>query len=100
MNGQAKALVPALIGIITLLLTGITGCGSTSGEQQAINIAETRAVTIEQHRYQELDTAFRMEADKAAREIRLEIATDLAVDINSDSFVQLAAAQAAHRERG
>ena len=59
MNGQAKVLIPALIGIITLLLTGVTGIRLLPGEQQAIQIAETRAITLEAQNHQTLATAFR-----------------------------------------
>ncbi|MBS94899.1 MAG: hypothetical protein CL799_10705 [Chromatiales bacterium] len=100
MKGQAKALIPALIGIITLLLTGITGGISTPGEQQAINIAETRAVTIEQYRNQELGAAFRMEADAAARQTGLSIAADLAVTLKGNAAPTLAAAKSVHRDKG
>ena len=100
MNGQAKALIPALIGIITLLLTGITGCVNTPGEQQAFAIAETRAVTLEQYRHQELETAFRAEANKAVRHTGLSIAADLAVGLKSNSALRLAATKAVHREKG
>lgn len=100
MNGQAKILIPAVFGIITLLLAGITGILVTPGEQQAIKIAETRAVTLEQYRHQELGAAFRMEAAKAVQEMERNIAADLAVDIGSISSPQLVAADAAHRDRG
>lgn len=100
MKGQAKALIPALSGIITLLLAGITGCISTPGEQQAINIAETRAVTIEQCRHQELGAAFRMEADAAARQTGLSIAADLAVELKLNAVPTLATAESVHRDKG
>ena len=45
MNSQAKALIPALIGIITLLLAGVTGI-DLPRVRQATEIAETRAVTL------------------------------------------------------
>ena len=79
MNGQAKALIPASIGIITLLLTGITGIRIVPGEQQAIQIAETRAITVEARAHQELASAFRDSADSAATQMGEDVAADLAV---------------------
>ena len=81
MNGQAKALIPALIGIITLLLTGITGIKLVPGEQQAIQIAETRAITQEAYSRQELGTAIRDGADAAALQTGIGVAADLAVEL-------------------
>ncbi len=100
MKGQAKALIPASIGIITLLLTGITGCVCTPGEQQAINIAETRAVTIEQYRNQELGAAFRMEADEVVRRTGQRIATELKTELKVNAAPTLAAAESVHRDKG
>jgi len=81
MNGQAKVLIPALIGIFTLLLTGITGISFLPGEQQAIQIAETRAITLEAQNRQVLGTAFRSGADAAARQIEVVTAADLAIEL-------------------
>jgi hypothetical protein len=100
MKGQAKALIPALIGIITLLLAGITGCVGAPGEQQATEIGETRAVTVEQYRHQELETMFRTEADTAARQTGLSIAADLTVGLKNKPVLRLAATEPAHREKG
>ena len=100
MKGQARALIPAVSGIITLLLAGITGCSGTPGEQQAVNVAATRAITSEQARHQELDIAFRDGANAAAGEIGEAMITDLAIELKSHHAIQLAAAEAAYRERG
>ena len=87
MNGQTKALIPALIGIITLLLTGIAGTLVLPGEQQAIQIAETRAITLEQKSHQELATAFREDAEAAAVQTSMDIAADLAVELRHSPAV-------------
>ena len=81
MNGQVKALIPALIGIVTLLLTGITGIQFVPGEKQATTIAETRAITLEAQSRQALGQAFRDEANAAALQTSLGIAEDLAVEL-------------------
>ena len=81
MNGQAKALILASIGIITLLLTGITGISFLPGEQQAIQIAETRAITLEEQSHQVLATPFRDDADTAALQMEIGTAEDLAVEL-------------------
>lgn len=81
MNGQAKALILASIGIITLLLTGITGISFLPGEQQAIQIAETRAITLEAQSHQALATAIRDGADAAALQTEISVAADLAIEL-------------------
>ena len=81
MNGQTKALIPASIGIIILLLTGITGMQFVSGEKQATRIAETRAITMEAQSRQALTTAFREGANKAVLQTEIDIAADLAVEL-------------------
>ena len=92
MNGQAKALILASIGIITLLLTGITGISFLPGEQQAIQIAETRAITLEANNRQVLATAFRDEADATALQMEIGIAEDLAVELKHVPANMVAAA--------
>ena len=81
MNGQRKALIPALIGIITLLLTGITGMQFVSSEKQAIQIAETRAITMEAQSRQALTAAFRDGANEAALQTEIDVVADLAVEL-------------------
>lgn len=83
MNGQTKALIPAVIGIITLLLTGITGMQFVSGEQQAISIAETRAITLDEQSHKLLSTAFRDGANAAALQTANDAAEDLAVELKN-----------------
>ena len=90
MNGQAKALILASIGIITLLLTGITGISFLPGEQQAIQIAETRAITLEAHGRQMLATAIREGADAAALQTEIGVAADLAVELKHVSATLIA----------
>ena len=90
MNGQTKALILASIGIITLLLTGIMGISFLPGEQQAIQIAETRAITLEAHGRQMLATAFREGADAAALQTEIGVAADLAVELKHVSATLIA----------
>ena len=85
---------------LTLLLAGITGILVTPGEEQATAIAETRAVTVEQYRHQELEAAFKTEANEAAKATSLSIAADLAVEVNAKPVPQLVAADTAHSDRG
>lgn len=99
MKGQAKVLIPALIGIAILLLAGITGI-HLPRVRQATEIAETHAVTLEDYRHQELDTAFRAEANTAARDMGLSIAADLALELKHQPSTLFAQATAANRERG
>ena len=98
MNGQAKASIPALIGIITLLLAGIAGLSLMSGEQQAIQIAETRAITLEDKSHNELATVFRADADAAAVQTTIDIAADLAVELKHSPSNLIAMSEAATKQ--
>ena len=100
MNSQAKALIPALIGITTLLLAGVTGIDMPRVSRQATTIAETRAITLEQAYDQDLGTAIRMDADAAVREMSVSIAEDLAAGTKYKPSVSVAHAELAHNERG
>ena len=99
MNSQAKALIPALIGIITLLLAGVTGT-ELPRVRQATEIAETRAVTLEDYRHQSLGTAFRSDADKAVRDMSAGISADLALELKHQPTVVIAQNPAIKREQG
>ena len=99
MNSQAKALIPALIGITALLLAGVTGTDLPRVRQASV-VAETRAVTLDDYRHQELSDAFRDDADAAARDMGLSIAADLAVELKHQPSVVTANATTAKRDRG
>ena len=99
MNSQVKALIPALIGIIALLLAGVTGT-DLPRVRQASEIAETRAVTLDDYRHQELGNAFREDADAAARDMGLSIAADLALELKPQPSVVTANATATKSDRG
>jgi hypothetical protein len=99
MKGQAKVLIPALIGIAILLLAGITG-NNLPRVRQVTKIAETRAITLEAHRHQELGMAFRTDADTAVREMGLNVAADLSVELKHQPSRVVAQANATKRERG
>ena len=99
MKGQAKVLIPALIGISILLLAGITGT-HLPRVRQATEIAETRAVTLEDYRRQELGAEFRTDADTAAHEMGLNVAADLTIELKPQPSALVAQATAAKRERG
>ena len=99
MNSQAQALIPALIGIITLLLAGVTGF-DLPRVRQATEIAETRAVTLETYRHQALGNAFRNDADAVVREMSADIAAELAVELKHQPAVVVAQNTAINRERG
>ena len=100
MKGQAKAMIPALIGITPLLLAGITGYVISSGGQQATQIAATRAVTHEEQPLMHLTDSFRTDAMQAAKELGDGVAADLAIDLTRTSSLLLAASEAAAEERG
>ena len=80
MQGKAKALVPALIGIAILLLTGISGVFLQPGEQQ-VTFTVSQAVTPEKGQRQNLDAAIRSDADKAALQTYMDVAADMATDL-------------------
>jgi len=100
MNSQAKALIPALIGIATLLLAGVTGIDLPRVSKQATVIAETRAVTLEDYNRQGLGTSFRSDADAAARSMSEGIAADLAVELKHQPSVVVARTHTGKRDRG
>jgi len=80
MKGQAKALIPASIGIAILLLTGISGVVLKPGEQQATYTA-SQSVDPDQGRNEMLGAAFRSSADTAALQTSADVAADLAIDL-------------------
>ncbi|MCP4000943.1 MAG: hypothetical protein GY727_08525 [Gammaproteobacteria bacterium] len=98
MKGQAKVLIPALIGIAILLLAGITG-NKLPRVRQVIEIAETRAITLEDYRRQELGMEFRANADTAAHEMVLNVAADLTVELKHQPTRVVAQAITVKRER-
>lgn len=100
MKGQIRAMIPALIGITPLLLAGITGYVNSSGGQQNTNIAETRAVTYEQHQRMELENSVRADAKVAAKELCENVAADLVIELTHTPTVLLAVSDADAKERG
>lgn len=99
MIGQKRALIPAVIGI-ALLLTGITGYLVTSGEQQAVIIAETSAVTPSELHKQVLGSAFRADADEAARQTAVTVTADLRGELQRKSEILAAQWPRRKREQG
>ena len=100
MKGQAKALIPALIGIAPLLLAGITGYVNSSGGQQATPIATTSTVTDDQRLRMELADSFRADAKAAAIEIRDSVTADLAVQLTHTPSQLVASSDAEVKDRG
>lgn len=80
MKGKAKALVPASIGIAVLLLVGISGVFLQPGTQQA-TFTVIQPVTAETGQHQNLDAAIRSDADKAALQTYMDVAADMATDL-------------------
>jgi len=99
MKGQAKAVIPALIGIVPLLLAGIMGYMNGSGEQ-ITNIAETYAVTFETHQRMELADSVRADAETAANKLSSEVVADLAVELTYTPSLLVASSDAEANERG
>jgi len=100
MKGQAKALIPALIGITPLLLAGITGYVNSSGGQQTTAIAETRALTAEQQQRMVLADAVHDGAESAAMHLSEEVAADLTVELTVTPSLLIASSNANANERG
>ena len=90
MNGQVKQLIPGVIGIFALLLTAIVGISAFPSEQQARQIAETRAITLENRSREKLDESFHAGAAAAAMETGMDIAADLAVDLKRSPSILIA----------
>jgi len=80
MKGKAKALVPASIGIAILLLIGISGIFLRPGQQHA-TFTVSQAVTPEKGQRQNLDAVIRSDANKAALQTYMDVAADMATDL-------------------
>lgn len=80
MKGQAKALIPALIGIAILLLTGISGVFLPTGEQSG-TATMSKAASPEKGRREILSAAIRSDADTAALQTYRDVAADIATDL-------------------
>jgi hypothetical protein len=80
MKGQAKALIPALIGIAILLLTGISGVFLPTGERPATSTM-SQAAGPEQGQREILSAAIRSEANTAALQAYRNVAADIATDL-------------------
>ena len=100
MKGQAKALIPALIGITPLLLAGITGYVKSSGGQQTARIAEAGTVTFEQHQSIALADEVRADAKAAAKELSDNVAADLIIELTHSPSMLVASTEANDKERG
>ena len=100
MKGQAKALIPALIGITPLLLAGITGYVNSSGGQQTPAIAETQALTAEQHQRKVLAEAVYDGAEAAAMKLSGDVAEDLTVELTYTPSLLIASSSANANDRG
>lgn len=86
MKGQAKALIPALIGIAILLLTGISGEFFPSGERQATTTANSAAGSAVQ-KCATPCTSLRSAADKAALQTYSDVAEAMATDLRSPGYL-------------
>ena len=80
MNGKTKALISASTGIAALLLTGISGIFWEAGEQQVI-FTVSQTVTPQKGQRQSMDAAIRNDADTAALETYMDVAADMATDL-------------------
>ena len=78
MKGQAKALIPALIGIA--ILTGISGVFLPTGEQPA-TATMSPAASSEKGQRSLLGAAIRSDADTAALQTYRDVAADMATDL-------------------
>jgi hypothetical protein len=90
MKGRNKALILAAIGIFTVLLAAVLGTDLPRTKQASIEIAETRAITLEDQGRLELDAAFRTDADKAAQDMGASITASLAVELKHTPSVAIA----------
>jgi hypothetical protein len=80
MKGKVKALVPASIGIAILLLIGISGVILQPGTKQA-TFTVSHVATANSGQRQNLDAAIRSDADKAALQTYMDVAADMATDL-------------------
>jgi len=80
MKGQTKALISASIGIASLLLIGISGVFLQPGAQQ-VTFTVSQAATPLTGKRHTLDATIRRDADKAALQTYLDVAADMATDL-------------------
>jgi hypothetical protein len=80
MKGTTKALISASMGIAILLLIGISGVFLKSGEPQ-VTFTVSQPVSPAKGQHQNLDAAIRSDADKAALQTYMDVAADMATDL-------------------
>ena len=95
MNGQIRARLAALAGVVALLLTGIT-----VGAEQAIEIAETLNVAQNNMSRDELGKAFHNDARQAKLHTQRMVAADLALTLKRQPAVLVAKATVSNPDRG
>ena len=104
MNGQTRARLAALVGVVALLLTGITvyevGYDRKSGAEQAIEIAETLNVTQISRTRDGLGKAFHNDARQAKLHMQKMVAADLAQTLNRQPAVLVAKTTIRKSDRG
>lgn len=104
MNGQIRARLAALAGVVALLLTGITVYEFENdrkpGAEQAIEIAETLNVTQNSMSRDELGKAFHNDARQATLHTQKMVAADLALTLKRQPAVLVAKAMVSNPDRG
>ena len=90
MNSQAKALIPALIGIVALLLAGVTGTDLPRVSRQATEIVDTRTAPADKASHQGLGASFRRDADEAVRALNNDIAAHVAITFGHQPAIVVA----------
>ncbi len=100
MNGQNRARLTVLAVTIILLLTGTMACNSKPRAEQAITIAETLTVTLQNSQYSELGKAFHESAERATLSTETMVTHDLALRIKRQPSILVARTTIADQERG
>lgn len=80
MKGKAKALIPASIGIAILLLAGVSGVLWQPDEEQ-VTFTVSQAAGSAKGQRQNMDAAIRSDADQAALQTYMDVAADMATDL-------------------
>lgn len=93
MKGKTKALIPASIGIAILLLAGISGVLLQPAEEQ-VTFTVSQVASPAKGQSQNLDATIRSDADQAALQTYMDVAADMATDLQRPPRYVIAQADA------
>jgi len=101
MNGQTRARLAAVAVSVILLLTGIAGCESKPGAEQATEIANSSyRLTLNENQRDALGKAFHNDAQQASLHTENLVTAELTRKLKRQPAKLAAKVVAAYRDRG